>query len=688
MEVEKMRLEEEHLISSFGFKFPKSYITGEPEEAAELAAQIGFPVVMKIASPKIIHKSDVGGVETNLRSSAQVKDAFARMRDRITQIIPETDAITVQIQETCDKGCELFLGLFKDAHFGPILMFGLGGVFTEILHDIQVGVLPITAKDAERMIRNIKGYDILKGYRGQEAVSMDALRDLLLQAGEIGMALADRLDSIDLNPVRMWKDQHAVLDAKVLFTENAEKLEDSASVNVSHLDRFFKASSIAVVGASATPGKIGYALTESLIGHEYQGKVYPVNPRRDEILGLKAYPSLREIDGDIQLVVAATSLASVPGLIEECGELGVHNLVIISAGGKELGKEGQALESRIAQLARTHDVRVIGPNCIGVFDGETRLDTFFFPYDRAERPAKGPVALITQSGTVGAGLIGEAPDLGISKFVSYGNRVDVDEADLITYLRDDPSTKVILCYIEGLREGRKFLRAAKDASAKKPIIVFKAGRTHQAAEASVSHTGFFGGSYSVYEGALRQAGVIAADSLEEMRAIAKALVMCPEASGNRIGMISNGAGAVIQGLDMLEAYRLRLLPLGRNSVKALQERFPPFYIAQNPIDVTASADSKDYEVGIKTLLEDPSVDIVMVWFMWQDVPLDEGIVSVLGNLSCTYEKPIVCGTMGGEHTTKIAERIEAVGVPVYRSVQSWIYAARGLSARHAFLSYE
>ena len=254
---------------------------------------------------------------------------------------------------------------------------------------------------------------------------------------------------------------------------------------------------------------------------------------------------------DVELVVAVVDLKWVPELIEETAAKGAHNLVIVSGGGKELGGEREELEGRIKTRAAEAGVRVIGPNCIGIFDGQSRLDTFFQVHERMVRPPAGKVAMITQSGTGGCAFL-EAASFGVSKFVSYGNRVDVDEADLLAYLAEDRHTAVIACYVEGFDQGRKFLETARWVAERKPVVIFKAARSRQGARASVSHTGFFGGSHAVCRGAFRQAGLLEVDSMEELLAAAKALAMQPEARGPRLAMISNGAGTLVQAIDLLE----------------------------------------------------------------------------------------------------------------------------------------
>lgn len=661
----------------YGFIGPRSGIAATADEAASIAAQIGFPVALKIVSPDILHKTDVGGVELALNSEESVRAAFARIIDSVASKAPAARIEGVTVEEMIQEGVEIIIGLNSDPQFGPVVMFGLGGILTEVLDDVSFRVLPITEDDARSMIREIQGRPLLEGYRGQTRVSESLVVDLLMKANQMGLDLADRLESVDLNPVVVWADEHRVVDAKVLLKPEAHSLQATAA-DTSHLNTFFRAKAVALVGASSTPGKLGNAVLDSLSQHEYAGNVYPVNPTRDEIMGLPAYPNLASVPDDAELVVAVVDLFHVPALIEETAAAGVHNLVVVSGGGKELGGERQELESRIKERASQLGVRVIGPNCIGVFDGKSRLDTFFQVHERMVRPPTGRVAMTTQSGTVGCAFL-EAATYGISKFVSYGNRVDVDEADLLAYLADDPETAVIACYVEGFERGRKFLDTARQVTPRKPVVIFKAGRSQRGARASMSHTGFFGGSHKVSQGAFRQAGLIDVDSMEELLAAAKALALQPEAGGPRLSMISNGAGTMVQAMDLMHEYGLTMQDLAPATVERLQAAYPGYYIVQNPVDVTGSATSEDYRLGIEALIEDPNVDVIMPWFVFQDTPLDEGIVEALAELSGT--KPILCGAMGGPYTKKMSQELEACGVPLFDGVRPWLAAARAVSFR-------
>jgi 3-hydroxypropionyl-CoA synthetase (ADP-forming) len=667
------------VLEQYGFHVPRGGVAASADEAVALAASVGYPVALKVASPDILHKTDVGGVELACDSEAKVRRAFLRIMDNVRNSAPTAFVEGVRIEEMGPAGVELFIGLHNDQQFGLTIMFGLGGILTEVLNDISFRVLPISRDDALTMIQEISGRRLLDGYRGSDPVNIDTVVELLMNASNMMAELGSSVDSVDFNPIVVSGTMHMVLDAKVVPRENKDVLTASPPPDTSYIEMFFKAKSIAVVGASRTPGKIGHAVLHSLSKHDYGGIVYPVNPGQEEILGLKSYPSLSAIPDSVDLVVVTVALELVPAILDECSSKGIHNMVIVSGGGKELGGEGRELEDDIARLARERAVRIVGCNCIGVFDGDTRLDTFFQVHERMTRPKKGPVSMITQSGTAGAAFLEAAGDVGVNKFVSYGNRIDVDEADLFAYLANDEDTKVIACYVEGLRDGRKFLAVAREVAERKPIVIYKAGRSRQAGRAAASHTGFFGGSYGVTAGAFRQAGLIVVDSFEELCAVAETLALQPRAKGFRAAMIGNGAGPMVQALDSAQDYGLRFDSLGSRTLATLRQVYPSFYQVQNPVDLTGSATSADYEAGISALQLDENVDIVMPWFVFQDTPLDEGIVDVLERLNEAGQKPIVCGATGGDYTRKISRMIKERGVPVHGSVREWVAAARGLA---------
>ncbi len=668
------------ILSEYGIKVPQYALVTSTDEAVKKSREIGFPLVAKIVSADILHKTDVGGVKVGLSSEDDVKKTFDDMYYRLKE---KYDVKGVLLEKMVPNGVELIIGLQNDSQFGPSIMVGLGGIYTELFKDVSFRVLPITKNDASKMLESLRGKDILKGFRGSKPINMDMLSEAIVNIGTLGVDLAGKYESIDFNPVVVYPESYFVVDAKIILKEKSSDAAISNAIpDSSHMDLFFNAKSVALIGASPEPGKIGNSVMESLVKHDYKGKVYPVNAKGySEIMGVKAYKNLLDVQDPIDVVIVTVDLKFVPDLLIECGKKNIHNMVIISGGGKELGGERAAIEKRIQDLSRELNIRIIGPNCIGIFNGENRLDCAFQGHLRMLRPKQGNVAFLSQSGTVGIAFMETSDAFGLSKMISYGNRSDVDEADMIHYLAQDPNTNVIGLYVEGLGDGRKFMNAAKKVikEYQKPIVVFKNGRSTKGAKQAASHTGSLGGSFAVISGAFEQTGIISLDSYEELTSALKALTWQPVPKGNKIAMVTNGAGPIIAAIDNFERLNLELAQLSDQTMKSFRDHYPATYVIGNPCDVTGSASADDYRFAIQSFLDDTNVDIVMPWFVFQDDPLEEKIVDILADFQKQKRKPILVGAMGGPFTEEISKKIEAFNIPVYHSVITWITAAASLA---------
>ena len=680
---EKVITEElaKQVLSEYGVRVPKYALVKSAEEAEIEAGKVGFPLVAKIVSPEILHKTDVRGVMVGLQNQADVKDTFNDMFGRLSKQYRVKGVLLEKMAAA--GGVELIVGLQNDPQFGPVIMTGIGGIYTEVFKDVSFRVLPITKEDAISMIDDLKGNKILRGFRGMPPVNLNLLAEALINIGKFGTEMAPYYESIDFNPIIFYENEYVVVDAKILLREKPDlHVISKAQPESEYLDLFFNAKSVALIGASPESGKVGNSVLESLAKHEYTGKVYPVNAKGySEILGLKAYKNLDEIADRVDVVVVTVDLKFVPDLLRSAAKKGIHNFVIISGGGKELGGERATIEGQIQELSKQLKIRIIGPNCIGMFNGENRLDCAFQGHARMIRPRRGDVAFLSQSGTVGIAFMESSDTFGMSKMISYGNRSDVDEADMIWYLSEDPQTRVIGLYVEGLGDGRKFLNTAKKVIKErgKPVIVFKNGRSARGAKQAASHTGSLGGSYAVVKGALDQAGVLSVDSYEELTAALKALTWQPVPTGGRVAMVTNGAGPIIAAIDHFERLGLQVAELSEETKKSLKDHYPSTYVIGNPCDITGSANAEDYQFAIQSFLDDPNIDIIMPWFVFQDDPLEETIVNVLASFQRQKKKPILVGAMGGPFTEKISKQIEEANVPVYHSVIEWVTAAGALA---------
>ncbi len=431
------------------------------------------------------------------------------------------------------------------------------------------------------------------------------------------------------------------------------------------MEKFFSPNSVAIIGASHTQGKVGYATLENFVHNGYRGRIYPVNPDTTPILGQRVYPSVKEVPDEIDLAVIATPAPTVPAILKECVKKRIEAVVIISGGFSEIGKEGELLEEKCRKaIARTR-TRVIGPNCIGVFNPYTSTDTLFLPRHRMSRPAKGGIAFISQSGAVGSTILDWLAEegIGISKFVSYGNAMDIDITDILEYLAEDEETKSIVVYLEGIRgEGRRFLQVAKKVVMKKPIIILKAGKTERGIKAVSSHTGSLAGSANVYSGAFKQAGVIEAAGWQELFDFAKAFSQ-PLPEGNRVAIVTNGGGFGVLATDECVRQGLDLAEPSRKLRDGLKKEFPPHVVLSNPMDLTGDATAQRYALAIEGCLKE--YDGVVAITLFQVPTIEESVVDIITNLSKKYSKPVLCCAAGSSFSARLSKKLEANGVPVY-----------------------
>ncbi len=443
-----------------------------------------------------------------------------------------------------------------------------------------------------------------------------------------------------------------------------------------NLDHIFNPRSIAVIGASREPDKIGHVILRSLM-HRFKGRIYPVNHKAKSIAGLKCYKSVLDIKGKVDSVVIAIPAKFVPGVMEECGRKGVKGAVIISGGFSEVGEV--ELEEKLRKVANKYKIPVIGPNCLGMLDNYTHVDTLFNPKYKMSRPRQGGISFISQSGAVGAVVMDWAgyKGFGVDKFVSYGNALNVDEVDLLRYLGKDPKTKVICAYFEGTRRGKEFMKVAKRVSKKKPIIAMKAGRSEAGAKAVSSHTGSLAGSDEVWDAAFKQSGIIRAKGIDDMFDYARVLAEQPLPKGNRVAIVTNGGGFGVLATDSCEFYGLKMAKLSKKTERIIKARVPAYAVVKNPIDLVGDADRERYEVALNALVEDRGVDSIICILLMQTANLDSSVVDVVAEVSDQRKKTIVCSSSGGEYANLHMKLLEEAGIPTYDTLRA---AARSLAA--------
>jgi acetyltransferase len=438
------------------------------------------------------------------------------------------------------------------------------------------------------------------------------------------------------------------------------------------LQQLFEPRSVAIIGASTKPGKVGHDILHNMISSGYEGEVYPVNPHADQILGRKCYPSVREIGGEVDLAVIVVPAPAVLSVVEECGGKGISTAIVISAGFKEAGPEGIERERQLADLARRLNLRIIGPNCLGVMSTSNGLNATF----AHGMPKRGNVSLMSQSGALATAIIDWSIQQGIgySKFVSFGNGVDVGPVDLLRAWEEDPETTVIVGYIEGLRDGPEFMEVARRVSAKKPVIIVKSGGTQAGARAVSSHTGSLAGSERAYNAAFLQCGVIRAHSVEELFDLAIAFAYQGAPRGRRVGIITNAGGPGIMATDAVERAELRMAGLDPATVSALRSGLPAASNFYNPVDVLGDADAERFAFGADTLLKDPNVDAVVAVLTPQAMTQPKETAQKLADAAGASHKPVLGCFMGGDAMTEAAALLNDRKVPNYpfpeRAVQA------------------
>jgi len=447
------------------------------------------------------------------------------------------------------------------------------------------------------------------------------------------------------------------------------------------IDLLFNPKSVAVIGASRDQKKIGHVIFRNFLEWKFKGKVFPVNPSTKKLLGRKCYANVKDIKETIDLAVLSIPAKFVPKALEECGRKGIPAVVIVSGGFKEIGEE--RLEKELEKTAKKYKMRVVGPNCLGVFDPSSGVDMIFLPRYKLERPKEGNIAFVTQSGAVGSVVLDWMARKGykVSKFVSYGNAVDVDEADLIEYLAKDKKTKVICAYFEGVKEGRKFLEVTKRISGVKPIIILKGGTTEAGTKAISSHTGSLAGSFEVYAAAFRQAGVLQADDMEELFGFARTLSALPKPKGKRVQIITDGGGFGVLLSDNIVENGLELAEMKTESIEKMRKKMPGYVILKNPIDLTGDADVDRYKEALEAAVADPNVDMIGLIVLLQVPRLGGDVIETITNTFKTTDKPIFVISAGGEYTEVLKKSLEDFGIPTFSYPQN---AARAMSILYEF----
>ncbi len=463
----------------------------------------------------------------------------------------------------------------------------------------------------------------------------------------------------------------------------------------SKLNSLFNPRSIALIGASRDPTSVGSGILRNLkkkgvfyseFNKVFKGQVFPVNPHATEILGLRCYPNLKSIKEDVDLGIIVVPAKLVPEVIKECAKKKVKNAIIISAGFAETGEAGKKLQNEIIQTAKKANIRIIGPNCLGLIRPSIGMNASFAPVT----PPEGNVAFVSQSGALIDSVVDWAVKerYGFSTIISHGNQADLELCDFLEWLENDDNTHSIALYIEGVKDGKRFMEVAKRVSQVKPIVVLKSGKTKKGSEAVSSHTGNLAGSSEVYSAAFRQCKMIEADNVEELLDIAKVLAFQRPCKENKIAIISNAGGPAVLATDYCEKYNLEVVELKKSTVSKLDEsgKMHPAYSRKNPLDIVGDALPDRYEAAIETLLKEPYIPGLIIIQTLQTMTDSEKDADIIINAHKKYpNKPIVCAFMGGKYTGKGIRRLESCGIPSYPDPKRAVRAMYTLQKRKELL---
>jgi acetyl coenzyme A synthetase (ADP forming)-like protein len=655
------------VCDAYGIPVPKEGVAKSAAEASKIANDMGFPVVMKIVSPDILHKTEAGGVMVGVKTAADVEKNYATILANAKKYKSDAKIEGIQVQQMLLGGQEVIVGAVTDGSFGKLVAFGLGGVLVEVLKDITFRLAPATKQDALSMLDGIQAHEMLKGVRGSDPANRDAIADIIVNVSKLITDFPE-IAEMDLNPVFATKSNAIAADVRIVvdFDPKPPRPRPNHDDIVRQMNRIMKPKSVAVIGASAETGKIGNSVMKNLINGGYKGEIYPIHPKADEIMGKKVYKSVKDVPGEVDIAVFAIPANFVAAALVECGEKKVVGAILIPSGYAETGNiKGQ---EEIQAIGQKYGIRLMGPNIYGFYYTPANLcATFCTAYD-----VKGSAALSSQSGGIGMAIIGfsRSAKMGVSAIVGLGNKSDIDEDDLLTFFEQDDNTQIIAQHCEDLKDGRAFAEVAKRVSKKKPIVVLKAGRTSAGAKAASSHTGALAGNDKIYEDVFNQSGVIRARSLRDMLEFARGIPVLPTPKGENVVIITGAGGSGVLLSDACIDNNLKLMTIPPDLDAAFRKFIPPFGAAGNPVDITGGEPPITYVNTVKLGLEDPRIHSLILGY-WHTIVTPpmvfaKNMVEVKNAMKAKgIEKPIVASLAGDIEVEEAADYLYQNGIVAY-----------------------
>lgn len=599
--------ESKRLFASYGIPVPEGALVTSEADAVRAAAGIGGQVVMKGVASEIHHKTEAGLVLLGVEAAdAEAVGSTYRLLEQRAKGALEA----VLVEQMIESNRELMVGMKRDAAFGPVVAFGLGGVLTEALGDVALGVAPLDDLEAAELPEFIRAKRLLGSFRGYPAVDRAVLAKVIQAVGQMALDNPE-IAEIDVNPLMVEGDRPVAADALVILSDKPAATVGSGSSFKPDLKSLVAPSSMAVVGASGDITKWGGSALLSIIQGGYKGTIYPVNPKGGEFFGLKAYASIEELPEAPDMALLAVGGHQIAPMLEQCGKKGIKAAIAIAAGFSEMGEDGAEAEREIARIATEGGVTLMGPNCMGMISNEVSLHAVGFV---VLHPAKGSLSFVSQSGNIGVQTTNtcQRRGIGIDKFLSVGNEAQIGVVEAFDYLKDDPNTTSVMAYMEGIDDGRRFMEVAKRLTAAKPLTVLRTGLTEFGSRAAASHTGAMAGNAAVWEAAARQCGVITCTSTQEVVDLGTCLAYNPVPKGRRIGIVTNGGGAGVMCADEVARAGLQLADYPQELWTQLDQILPPFYSRHNPLDMVAAAGGDVGPTVVKAVAECEDVDAVIV----------------------------------------------------------------------------
>jgi len=663
------------LLAAHAVPIPGYRVAKTADEAVKAAESLGYPVVMKVISPDIIHKSDFGGVVTGIRTAPEVSRAFDRITRNVLGHKPAAQIRGILVEQQVEPGLELIVGGRTDPAFGKVITIGLGGTLVELLRDVSIRILPVNTDEIAAMIAELDGYPLLAGYRNEPPRDIPGLTRIIQSLAGLFLANPD-IGEFDINPLVLYTQGACAVDARIYRNDaNSPRIVPSVQEMP---DSLFTISSIAVVGASSDPGKIGYAICRNLL--PFPGRVYPVNPRGGTILGKAVYPSLAAIPDTVDLAVIAIPPPGVPAVIDEAGAKKIPLSLIITSGFREAGTAGRELETRILSSAHESGMRIIGPNCLGLMLPHQGINTTFDPVS----PRPGHIAFISQSGAIITTIVDWSlqEEIGFSAVISVGNQSDLTFEDFIRFAGEYEETKAIILYIEEIRDGPRFRDTVARIAPTKPIIAIKSGSSKIGQVAASSHTGALAGSHAIYMAAFRQAGIIPVSSIREAFQSAELLSSEGYPVGTRALVISNAGGFAVLSSDYAERYGITMTVFPEDLIHELDGVLPANWSRANPIDMVGDSNADRFAHTFDVVARRQDLwDIAFVVVVPSAISDPVRVANEIVRFSRLTEKMVVGCLLGGDSMKTPVHILRDAHIPNFSDLED-AFRVVGTICRH------